>query len=884
MNDSQELNNTSTLAEYKEHLRAEHDSARTCFLEHLDARKIVTERSTTIDRLLIHLWETHLLGTFGAALVAVGGYGRGELHPYSDVDITIILADDPSESTATALQNFVTVLWDLGLDIGHSVRTIDQTLVAATDDITVMTNLLESRLLAGEENLLLQITEKIETKPLWSSSVFYAEKIAEQNARYRKFDDAFQQLEPNVKESPGGLRDIQTIAWVANRHFASVGLANAGLSTLQEHEFLTQEEFQALFDGETFLWRVRCALHFLTGRHEDRLSFDHQKSVANMLGYHGDTPNAAVENLMKDYYRTVRELSCLNEMLLGLFDEAIVQATKPLKTQPINRRFQLVNGALDVTKDSVFKRYPYAMLELFLVLQQNPDVTHIRARTIRLLLSNKHRIDETCRNDLKARTLFMEIIRQPRRIGHELQRMHKYGILSAYLPVIAKVEGLMQFDLFHIYTVDEHALFVLRYMRRFSFPENESDKIALVPYVIENIPKLELLYVAGLYHDIAKGRDGDHSQLGADDVAEFCQQHGFSNFDTHLVAWLVRNHLLMSTISQRKDIYDASVIDAFADEVGQQIYLDYLYLLTIADMRGTNPQLFNGWKETLLSDLYTATRRHLSSTADLKRDSSERVSDMKTNALAHLKDADFEPSDIESLWGTLDERYFLRHRAQEIAWHARMILSDHNSNEPLVSVENFPDRAATAIFIYTPDSSNLFARTTAALDKLHLDIQDARISTSANGFTLDTYIVLDASSGGPISDPIKIKSITEKVKFALRNEAVPLPPLTRGATRAIKNFATPTLVDFEYDEVHNYTVMGVNTLDKPGVLCILGEVMREFNIDLHDARIATIGERAEDYFCITLNETEGLNRAERGISVELQSVLRSAIVTALETH
>ena len=878
------LTNLSSLTDYKNYLRIGQEAAKEAFLTGTDVRKLIAQRASTIDALLIHLWQTNVAKHLQGALIAVGGYGRGELHPYSDVDIAILLDRDPSTQGAEALQAFVTTLWDLGLDIGHSVRTVAQSIDAAQEDITVMTNLLESRCLSGQNQLFDDLKTQMVEKALWPTEVFYQEKLAEQDRRYRKFDDALQQLEPNVKESPGGLRDIQTITWVANRHFVEPGQATLGLKTLLEHGFLTEEEYRTLFEGETFLWRVRSALHFLTDRHDDRLAFDHQKAIADMLGYQGDTPNAPVEKLMKDYYRTVRELSCLNEMLLRLFDEAIIQAKQESSTVPVNRRFQLVNNALDVTKDSIFEHSPHAMLELFLVLQQHADVKQITARTIRLLLANKHRIDDKVRSDLRAQSLFMEIIRQPRRIGHELQRMHRYGVLSAYLPVVSKVEGLMQFDLFHIYTVDEHALFVVRYMRRFSFPESESDKIALVPYVIENLPKLELLYIAGLFHDIAKGRNGDHSQLGADDVAEFCQKHGLSNFDTHLVAWLVRNHLLMSTIAQRKDIYDVDVIDAFAKEVGEQIFLDYLYLLTIADMRGTNPRMFNGWKETLLSDLYTATRRHLASTTHSKKDSGELAAGIRNEALGRLKGNGFAEDTIETLWAAFDKQYFLRHRTEEIVWHTKNILEKYTAPEPLVCVENFSDRAATAIFVYTIDSSNLFARTTAALDRLQLDIQDARISTSADGYTLDTYIVLDSKTAGPISDSGTVEKIIDRVTTALNETEMPLPSLTRDATRALRNFPAPTIVDFEYDEAHDYTTMGVHTLDQPGLLSILGEVMRKFNVQLFDARIATIGERAEDYFCITLDESGETGRGKRDIPAELQEQIRQAIITAIESR
>lgn len=866
-----------SLSDYKEYLQRLFDESKRLFSEAVCVREIVGSRATRIDTLLKCIWENSGLANSNLALLAVGGYGRGELHPFSDIDIAIVLDGEPDRELELTLQRFVTTLWDLGLDIGHSVRTLTETFETARQDLTVMTNLLESRLITGNSNLYDEISKFVRSDDLWKTDVFFAEKINEQKARYRKFDDALQRLEPNVKESPGGLRDIQTISWVANRHFRSTGL-----HSLLEHNFLTQAEYDSLNEGESFLWRIRCALHFLTGRHEDRLSFDHQKAVAEMLGYTGEKPNQAVESLMKDYYRTVRELSCLNEMLLGLFDEAILRVNQESSITKLNRRFQISNNAIEVIHETTFQRAPHTMLELFLILQQHPDVEKISARTIRSLLSNRHLIDEACRNDIRAQSLFMEIIRQPRRIGHELRRMHKYGVLAAYLPVFARVEGLMQFDLFHIYTVDEHALFVLQYMRRFSFPVNEDDKISLVPYVIESIPKLELLYIAGLYHDIAKGRGGDHSELGADEAAAFCQTHGLSNFDTHLVAWLVRNHLLMSTIAQRKDIYDANVVAAFADEVGEKIFLDYLFLLTVADIRGTDPKLFNGWKESLLAELYTATRRYLTNSSDLQRSTNERIADMRDVAKQQLLEKGHSLDQIEHLWGGLEDQYFVRHRAQEIVWHTGNILNKLDSDGPLVCVENFDHRDATAVFIYAEDSKNLFARTTAALDKLQLNIQDARIVTSALGYTLDTYMVLDSANNEAIADQKKIDRIVQTVREAIMQDEMPVAPLTRAASRALRNFAAPTLIDFEYDEAHNYTVMGVNTVDRPGLLSVIGKVMRDFDIQLHDARIATIGERAEDYFCISRNPDPEQASRSQDIDKEMQRALRDAIRSALE--
>ena len=427
--------------------------------------ELVSLRAGFIDTCLIHLWGVAGLSESPHSLLAVGGYGRRELHPYSDVDLAILLGARLSATDKKAIERLVTFLWDIGLEVGHSVRTMKEAVSAARDDITIMTNLMEARTLCGPDGLLDELRRRTAVQKIWSAEEFFAAKLDEQSERHRKFNDAFQALEPNIKESPGGLRDIQNITWVANRHFQTVDLEG-----LVENGFLTQEEGATLRNGQDFLWRVRCALHFKAGRREDRLLFDHQKSVALRLGYEETGANHAVEVFMKDYYRTVRDLSSLNETLLGLFREVILESRRKARIAPLNRRFQVRNNAIEITHPQVFSRTPTAILEIFLLLQQHPEITGIRASTIRAIRENLHRIDDQFRRDLRARSLFMEIIRQPRRIGHELQRMHRYGVLSAYLPVFAAVEGLMQFDLFHIYTVDEHTLFVVRNMRYFSFP------------------------------------------------------------------------------------------------------------------------------------------------------------------------------------------------------------------------------------------------------------------------------------------------------------------------------------------------------------------------------------------------------------------------------
>ena len=530
------------LTAFRDALQSGVATLRQLFLDGTDAASLVRARSHTIDALVTRAWGLFMItADDGIALVAVGGYGRGELLPGSDIDLMILLESDDHEPHRIAIEGFLTLLWDIGLEVGHSVRNVVQCVDEARRDITVATNLMEARLLVGPETLFQAMRAATGPEQLWPIRDFFAAKLREQTARHHKYHDTAYKLEPNVKERPGGLRDIQMIGWVAKRHFGAETLAE-----LVQHGFLTPAEYHDLIEGQNHLWRVRMALHLLSGRREDRLLFDHQRALAQQFGYRDEGPHLAVEQFMKRYYRTVMELNRLNEMLLQHFEEAILYADDSATPVAINKRFQARKGYLEVTYEKVFQHYPFALLELFLVLEQNPDLKGVRAATIRLVRDHRHLIDDEFRNDLRARSLFMEILRQPHGVNRALRRMNRYGILAAYLPLFGQIVGQMQYDLFHIYTVDEHTLFMVRNLRRFTV-SNLAHEFPLCSRLMLNLPKTELLYLAGLFHDIAKGRGGDHSELGAKDAEAFCLHHGLSNYDAHLVSWLVQNHLIMST-------------------------------------------------------------------------------------------------------------------------------------------------------------------------------------------------------------------------------------------------------------------------------------------------------------------------------------------------
>ena len=828
---------------------------------------LVTHRAWIIDELLIRVWGRFMeSGDHGIALVAVGGYGRGELHPCSDIDLLVLLAADETDHYRERIEKLLAFLWDIGLEVGHSVRSVDECVRQAEKDITVMTNLMESRLVAGNAALYEAMQQRTSTEHIWPARAFFEAKWQEQQARHHKYHDTAYNLEPNVKEGPGGLRDLQMISWVVKRHFSADTLGD-----LVGHHFLTQKEYRDLMECREFLWRVRYGLHVVTGRNENRLLFDHQQALARQFGYQDDHLRLGVEKFMKDYYRTITELSRLNEMLLQLFQEAILHADMPMERAPINKRFRACNGFIEVTSSGIFRRYPFALLEIFLLLQQSSGLKGVRAQTIRLIREHLHLIDDRFRDDLRCRTLFMEILRQPHGVTHELRRMNRYGILAAYLPPFAMIVGQMQYDLFHVYTVDDHTLHVIRNLRRFMISQYE-DEYPLCSKISKRIPKPELLYLGALFHDIAKGRGGDHSELGEADAEAFCRHHGLGDYDTGMITWLVRNHLIMSVTAQHQDISDPEVVVSFARTVGDASHLDHLYLLTVADIRATNPALWNSWKDALLIDLYTATRRALQRGVENPVDIGEAVRDRQEAARALI--ADHDRAAIDRLWEHLDEDYFLRHSPDEVAWHTHAILTESGPDRPLVIVREETERGGTEIFLYTHDQDDLFAITTMALAQLGLDIVDARIITTRHGYTLDTYIVLD-STGRPIHSAAQGEEIASFLREAITQVDTRPTRVTRRAPRQLKHFSIPTEIAFSDDLHHRYTIAELITTDRPGLLAQIGQAFVECGVRVQNAKIATFGERVEDVFFITDRHDKPLARAEQF------DALRDAIVRRL---
>jgi [protein-PII] uridylyltransferase len=811
---------------------------------------LVHARATAIDGLLCDLWQTHMGKLSGdMALVAVGGYGRGELHPCSDVDIMLLLPESIDADAEQALSAFITSLWDVGLEIGHSVRSVPQCVEQATADLTVATTLLEARLVAGPEALFEAMQEAVGPDRIWSPQEFFAEKRREQI-------------------SPGGLRDIQMIGWVAKRHF---GVRT--LDELVEHQFLSPGQLRRLKGGQAFLWRVRFALHILTGRAEDRLLFDHQVRIAQMLGYEDASYTLAVEQFMQRYYRTVMDLSRLNEMLLQLFEEAILMDPDALP-EPLNERFQVKNGYLQTVDENVFHDDPSALLELFLLLQQHAEIRGVSAYTVGLIRRNLHLIDEEFRQNPRNHRLFLSILRAPAGVTHELRRMNLYGVLGLYIPAFGRIVGRMQYDLFHAYTVDEHTLFVVSNLRRFALTRYDHE-FPHCSRIMQSLEKPEIAYLSGLFHDIAKGRGGDHSELGAVDAEAFCLEHGMSRYEARTVAWLVLNHLALSTTAQKQDIGDPDVINEFAAQVGDQLHLDNLYLLTVADIRGTNPKLWNSWKASLFRDLYELTSRALRHGLENPIDADELIFEKQAEARELLRESDISDDRIDAVWQLMNDRYFLRHRSNEIAWHTEWLAdSDTESEIGLVDVRKQAGDDRVEAVLYTLRRKHTFAHATAVLDELGMTIIDARVVPLENQYSLDSFIFMELDKRMDI-DGSRMTKIRRSLTRVLTASDDDVAKVTRVRPRQARMFTTKTKVEFSPETTRGLTVMELDAADRPGLLSKVGKVFVDEGVDIDAAKVMTIGERAEDVFYIS-------DESGNPLEEEAKSRLRDALISAID--
>ncbi len=841
----------SSVVALRDSLRNDRQALEEAFLQHGQAKRLLTAHSRLIDGYLRRIWQ-QLGMPDEMALIAVGGYGRGELYPKSDIDLLILLDADPDAALQQKLHELIGVLWDIGLEVGHSIRTVPQC-VSESVDITVQTNLLEARLLAGNAKLFQALHEAM-CRHLDLRQFFLA-KYREQQERHARFVDANAlvsrappdtlvdnaleadfNLEPNLKEGPGGLRDLQIIIWISRA--AGLGtcwpeLARAGLLTLAEARQLAR--------CNTLLQTLRIRLHYLSKRREDRLLFDFQTPLAAQMSISASANRRASEHLMQRYYRTKLAVRQFNTILLLNLHDHIFRESPP--QHALNKRFRINGTLLEIRDENLFEHTPEAIFELFRLMQQHPELTGLCARTLRALWRAQHLIDAAFRRNPLNRASFMEILRQPRGVIQSLRRMNQYGILGRYIPAFGRIVGQMQHDLFHVYTVDEHILMVVRNLCRFALPEY-THELPLCSKLMSEFARPEVLYLAGLFHDIAKGRGGDHAQLGKADARAFCKQHQIRSDDSDLIVWLVEQHITMSRTAQRQDLSDPDVIAAFAGKIRNDRYLVALYLLTVADMRGASLKIWNAWKASLLENLFNATRRYLS---DGKV--ADQLGEIRRDAANTLNLYGMKADSYQLLWAQLDDSYFLDHEAHEIAWHTRLLAFKVNTATPIVKARLSRVGEGLQVLVYCQDQRGLFARICDFFSRMNYTIVEAKIHTARHGYAINSFQIMEAARSNTA-----YRDIMNYIEFELAQEIVRAKPIalaTSGlVSRQLKHFPIATKVEIKPDN-RGLSVLSLVTGDRPGLLAQIALILDKHDVRLHRAKINTLGRRAEDVFWIS---------------------------------
>ncbi len=836
----------------KEQLRAERQAIIEQFQAGGKPEKLLTDLRASVDAALTQLWQSFGLSASNAALVAVGGYGRGELFPYSDVDVLILLEGPPGAPLQAKLEELVRVFWDIGLEIGHSIRTVEECMTEAAADITVQTSLLEARRVTGSRKLFEFLQDRC--RAAMYPQAFFQAKTLEMRQRHVKYEDTPYSLEPNCKESPGGLRDLQVILWVAK----AAGLGDSWRK-LAERGLITQAEARQLLQKERAFKDIRIRLHIHAKRREDRLVFDVQTAVAETFGFKTTETRRASEYLMQRYYWAAKVVTQLNTILLqNIGAQLFPQRGEP---QPLTAEFNEIGGLIDIAQEDTFARNPSAMLEVYLLLALHPGLKGMTAQTMRALWHARDKINTAFRKEPKNRALFLRILQAPQGVTHALRGMNQSSVLGRYLPAFRRIIGQMQHDLFHVYTVDQHILMVVRNVRRFTMPEH-AHEYSYCSQLMANFAQPWLIYIAALFHDIAKGRGGDHSLLGMDDARRFCKDHGLSKQDTSLVVFLVQHHLTMSQLAQKQDLSDPRVIDDFAALVGDERHLTALYLLTVADIRGTSPKVWNAWKGKLLEDLYRMTLRVLggeSNTAD------HELINRKDDALKILRLYSMESDAHERFWKQLDVSYFLRHDAADIAWQTRALYDKVDSPVPVVKCRLAAIGEGLQVAVYAKDQPDLFARICSYFDRKNFSILDAKIHTTRHGYALDTFLVTETMFAKNYRDIMSL--VEHELAEVLKSEESLPPPIKGRLSRLSRTFPVTPTVDLRPDERGQYYLLSVSASDRNGLLYSIANVLTKYKINLHTAKVMTLGERVEDVFLV---DGPVLNNARSQIQLETE--------------
>ena len=821
------------------------------------AAKLIYARVQSVDAILKEIWQQLMVAdneNDRISLVAVGGYGRQELNPCSDIDI--LLLHNNECMSYESIENFVRFLWDIGFDIGHSVRTLSECVQQSCSDITVMTNLLDSRLCAGSQELFQQLEASLNNSRIWSARQFYEAKLEEQKQRHHKYADIAFNLEPNIKDGPGGLRDIHTIQWIAKRCFGS-----SGFDELVTRNILLKDEYRTLVRGRNYLWKLRNELHFVTERCEDRLLFPYQLQLANRFELLDDNNNKAVEKLMKPYFRTVKELRHINSLLLQHFEETMV-AHKRRKIVNINENFNSIDGYLEFAKTrEEIETNPAILIEACIFIQNNPSIRGVRTNALRLMRSRNPAISRFLQSSSYVQSLVFNIFRNYKLLPDTLRLMDDTGLLGRIIPEFKRATGELQYDLFHVYTVDAHLLNVVWHLHQLT----ESDTAKTLPIaheVMQNIVKPERLFIAALFHDIAKGQGGDHSQLGESSSYRFCRRIGMSEYDSHFVAWLVRHHLAMSYTSQREDLNDSQVITRFAAKVGNQEHLDNLFLLTIADMRGTGPNIWNSWKGNMLAHLYRATTTALLFDK-LPHDAvGPRVVEIRSDSLKLLSSRLRKVA--QKYWNLLDDDYFLSYDASTIAWHVAQSAEIDVFDVPFVSFRSNPLIDVIQVFVLAANTDELFTIIAGTLDHCCLNVVEARIHPLTPGLVIISFVVLSIDNE---TSEQKLRHFETEVRNAIIQQSIEISPRLVTPNRIAKHMPYQPKIRFSHSPGMEYTILAISAEDRPGLLYLVVKVLLDHKIHLLSAKITTSGARAQDVFFVV--DRDGNHLAAESIQRQL---------------
>ena len=816
--------------------------------------ELIENRSDFYDALLIQLWqEMGLSEQQGIALIAVGGYGRREMFPLSDLDFLILVEQTPSPEIEEKITQFIQFLWDCGFEVGNSVRTLEQCESEGKQDITIATNLLEARFLTGNRPYFDALNELVKHSDFWSKEDFFNAKVQEQIERYQRYHNTAYNLEPDIKYSPGGLRDLHLLYWVALRHSGALTL-----EAILQSGFIYPQEYQQLQESRAFLFKVRFALHLILKRYDNRLLFDRQIKVSELLDFRGDG-NQAVEKMMKCFFQALHRISLISNLLIQHYRENVLSSSQVTVIDQLDDDFQLINQCLCLRNSLVFQEKPERILDLFFYLTQY-EQANIHSDTLRQLQISLEQLSQKLCEIPAAREKFLRLFNQPNAIKRAFIPMHQYGVLTAYLPQWQAIEGLMQFDLFHIYTVDEHTLRVMLKLESFLSQESAQEH-PISHRIFSQLSDRTLLYIAALFHDIAKGRGGDHAELGAEDVADFAQLHGLDRREIDTLAWLVQSHLLMSITAQRRDIHDPEVVMNFAEAVQNQVRLDYLTCLTVADICATNGNLWNSWKRSLFASLYEFTEQQFAQGMKELLDYSEKSAENRKRAQQILTQdySDIAPISIEQLWDRCPEDYFVRNTPKQIAWHTSLLVDF--AEALLVKISNRFSLGGTEVFIYCQDQPHLFNKVVSTIGAKKFSIHDAQIITTQDGYVFDSFIITELN--GELVEFDRRRELEQALTVALQSEK--LPALSIAPNRQLQHFSVQTDVRFLHENKKEHTEMELVALDKPGLLAQVSQIFSELNLNLLNAKITTVGEKAEDFFILTNQLGKALAREEREI-------------------